>query len=66
MIQCLFSFIQSGILAIVMERNPSAWKLGWDIHLLSVAYCVSLSSQSSFKNHFIFAKTAATKRIKKH
>ncbi|KAI5443970.1 WAT1-related protein At1g43650 [Lathyrus oleraceus] len=38
-IQCLFSFIQSGILAIAMERNPSAWKIGWDIHLLSVAYC---------------------------
>ncbi|KAL5080743.1 hypothetical protein RYX36_009164 [Vicia faba] len=39
LIQCFFSFIQSGILAIAMERNPSAWKLGWDIHLLSVAYC---------------------------
>ncbi|XP_004516629.1 WAT1-related protein At1g43650 [Cicer arietinum] len=38
-IQCFFSFIQSGILAIAMERNPSAWKLGWDFHLLSVAYC---------------------------
>lgn len=47
-IQCLFSFIQSGILAIAMERNPSAWKIGWDIHLLSVAYCVSLSSYIIF------------------
>ncbi|CAL0328586.1 unnamed protein product [Lupinus luteus] len=38
-IQCFFSFIQSATLAAAMERNPSAWKLGWDIHLLAVAYC---------------------------
>ncbi|OIW07833.1 hypothetical protein TanjilG_32689 [Lupinus angustifolius] len=37
--QCFFSFIQSTILAAAMERNTSAWRLGWDIHLLSVAYC---------------------------
>ncbi|MED6163135.1 hypothetical protein PIB30_076916 [Stylosanthes scabra] len=38
-VQCFFSFIQSSVLALSVERNPSAWKLGWDIHLLSVAYC---------------------------
>ncbi|XP_057443405.1 WAT1-related protein At1g43650 [Lotus japonicus] len=39
-IQCFFSFIQSAILAVAVERNnPHAWRLGWDIHLLSVAYC---------------------------
>ncbi|KAJ1438461.1 EamA domain [Sesbania bispinosa] len=38
-LQCFFSFIQSAILAVVVERNPSAWRLGWDFHLLSVAYC---------------------------
>ncbi|KAF8405880.1 hypothetical protein HHK36_007958 [Tetracentron sinense] len=38
-LQCFFSCIQSAILAIVFERNPSSWKLGWDVHLLSVAYC---------------------------
>ncbi|XP_061355422.1 WAT1-related protein At1g43650 [Gastrolobium bilobum] len=38
-LQCFFSFIQSAILAVAMESNPSAWRLGWDIHLLSVAYC---------------------------
>ncbi|OMP09161.1 Drug/metabolite transporter [Corchorus olitorius] len=35
---CL-SCIQSTVWAIAVERNPSAWKLGWDVHLLSVAYC---------------------------
>ncbi|GMN48465.1 hypothetical protein TIFTF001_017632 [Ficus carica] len=38
-LQCLFSCIQSAVCAIAMERNPSSWKLGWDLHLLSVAYC---------------------------
>ncbi|KAJ4965765.1 hypothetical protein NE237_017614 [Protea cynaroides] len=38
-LQCAFSCIQSAILALILNRNPSSWKLGWDIHLLSVAYC---------------------------
>ncbi|KAE8701821.1 WAT1-related protein [Hibiscus syriacus] len=38
-LQCFFSFIQSAIWAIAAERNPSAWKLGWDVHLLAVLYC---------------------------
>ncbi|XP_054786000.1 WAT1-related protein At1g43650-like [Prosopis cineraria] len=38
-LQCFFSCIQTVVLAVAVERNPSAWKLGWDIHLLSVAYC---------------------------
>ncbi|XVE55156.1 hypothetical protein DITRI_Ditri03aG0137400 [Diplodiscus trichospermus] len=38
-LQCLFSCIQSTCWAIAAERNASAWKLGWDVHLLSVAYC---------------------------
>ncbi|KAI7744706.1 hypothetical protein M8C21_001486 [Ambrosia artemisiifolia] len=39
-LQCFFSLIQSMVAAIAMERNLSSWKLGWDVHLLSVAYCV--------------------------
>ncbi|KAI9098562.1 hypothetical protein K1719_025187 [Acacia pycnantha] len=38
-LQCFFSCIQTVVLAVTVERDPSAWKLGWDIHLLSVAYC---------------------------
>ncbi|KAK6940029.1 EamA domain [Dillenia turbinata] len=38
-LQCLFSCIQSACWAIGVERNIGSWKLGWDIHLLSVAYC---------------------------
>ncbi|KAB1220847.1 hypothetical protein CJ030_MR3G023985 [Morella rubra] len=38
-LQCFFSCIQSAVVALAVERNPSAWKLGWDVHLISVAYC---------------------------
>ncbi|KAF5749209.1 WAT1-related protein [Tripterygium wilfordii] len=38
-LQCFFSCIQSAVWAVAVERNPSAWKLGWDSHLLAVAYC---------------------------
>ncbi|CAL5414501.1 unnamed protein product [Camellia sinensis] len=38
-VQCFFSCIQSAIWALAVERNISAWKLGWDLNLLVVAYC---------------------------
>ncbi|KAK4843141.1 hypothetical protein QYF36_004497 [Acer negundo] len=38
-LQCFFSCIQSAFWAVAAERNPSAWKLGWDFHLLSIVYC---------------------------
>ncbi|CAK9313488.1 unnamed protein product [Citrullus colocynthis] len=38
-LQCFFSLIQSALWALAMERNPQAWKLGWNLQLFSVAYC---------------------------
>ncbi|CAH1454022.1 unnamed protein product [Lactuca virosa] len=38
-LQCFFSLIQATLWAGAMERNLSSWKLGWDVNLLSVAYC---------------------------
>ncbi|KAG8660607.1 hypothetical protein MANES_02G179300v8 [Manihot esculenta] len=35
----LWFVLQSAFWAMAVERNPSAWKLGWDLHLLAVAYC---------------------------
>ncbi|KAJ6834871.1 WAT1-related protein-like [Iris pallida] len=37
--QCLFSTIQTFIVAMVMERDLSRWKLRLDMGLLAVAYC---------------------------
>ncbi|KAG9444306.1 hypothetical protein H6P81_015646 [Aristolochia fimbriata] len=38
-LQCFFSCIQSAIIAVILQKNPDSWKLGWDINLLSVLYC---------------------------
>ncbi|KAL7176187.1 hypothetical protein ACSBR2_029695 [Camellia fascicularis] len=35
----LLSCIQTLLWAVAVDRNISAWKLGWDINLLAVAYC---------------------------
>uniref|UniRef100_A0A9I9CTG1 WAT1-related protein n=1 Tax=Cucumis melo TaxID=3656 RepID=A0A9I9CTG1_CUCME len=37
--QTLLSAAQSFVIAIAMERDPSEWKLGWNIRLLAVVYC---------------------------
>ncbi|ERN12969.1 hypothetical protein AMTR_s00040p00030680 [Amborella trichopoda] len=39
-LQCLFSSLQSALVALALERSPNSWKLGWDLKLISVAYCV--------------------------
>ncbi|CAN1235008.1 WAT1-related protein At1g43650 [Linum perenne] len=35
----LWLVLQSAIVAVILEREASAWKLGWNIHLYSIAYC---------------------------
>ncbi|CAA0839211.1 WAT1-related protein [Striga hermonthica] len=38
-LQCFLSTIQSFIVAVAFARDPNEWQLGWNIRLLSVAYC---------------------------
>ncbi|XP_010520240.1 PREDICTED: WAT1-related protein At5g64700 [Tarenaya hassleriana] len=38
-LQCFLSSIQSFVIAIALERDVSAWKLGWNLRLLAVVYC---------------------------
>ncbi|KAK3021239.1 hypothetical protein RJ639_045140 [Escallonia herrerae] len=38
-LQCFFSCVQSAIWAVAMERHLASWKLGWNLNLLTVAYC---------------------------
>ncbi|KAF3326248.1 WAT1-related protein [Carex littledalei] len=37
--QCIFTMIQSFIIALALERDFSRWKLDFDIGLLAVVYC---------------------------
>ncbi|XP_021713947.1 WAT1-related protein At5g64700-like [Chenopodium quinoa] len=38
-LSCFLSSIQSFAIAILVERRPSQWMLGWNVRLLAVAYC---------------------------
>lgn len=38
---CLFSTVQTFIVAVVAERDFSKWKLGFNISLLAILYSVS-------------------------
>ncbi|KAH7653385.1 WAT1-related protein [Dioscorea alata] len=35
---CLFSVIISGVTTSVVKPNPSAWKMGWNLRLVSIVY----------------------------
>ncbi|KAJ0976019.1 hypothetical protein J5N97_017984 [Dioscorea zingiberensis] len=35
---CLFGMMESGAVALVMERSSKAWKVGWDTGLFTAAY----------------------------
>lgn len=39
-LQSFLSTIQSFVIAIALERNPYEWRLGWDMKLLAISYCV--------------------------
>ncbi|KAH6800118.1 hypothetical protein C2S52_000582 [Perilla frutescens var. hirtella] len=38
-LQCGLSCLPAAVYGAAMERHASSWKLGWNIELLSVAYC---------------------------
>ena len=39
--ECLFSTVQTFVVAVVAERDFSKWKLGFNISLLAILYSVS-------------------------
>ncbi|XAR73235.1 hypothetical protein NMG60_11007139 [Bertholletia excelsa] len=43
-LQCLVGAIQSFVVAIALERNPSQWKLGWNLRMVAVAFNGSIGS----------------------
>ncbi|XP_078173393.1 WAT1-related protein At5g64700-like [Carex rostrata] len=38
-LQCVFSTVQTFIVAIAFERDFTKWKMGFDVRLLAVVYC---------------------------
>ncbi|PON93037.1 Plant-drug/metabolite exporter [Trema orientale] len=36
---CFFASLQSSLLALFFARNPTLWKLDWNVQLLTIIYC---------------------------
>ncbi|KAL9298284.1 hypothetical protein ACSQ67_024180 [Phaseolus vulgaris] len=45
---CLLGTVQATVVTCVLEHNPSVWKIGWDINLLTAAYSGIVSSSISY------------------
>ncbi|KAG6736770.1 hypothetical protein POTOM_060335 [Populus tomentosa] len=42
MITCLLASIQSAAIGLCIDRSNAAWKLEWNLQLLTIIYSVSL------------------------
>jgi hypothetical protein len=55
-LQCFLSSIQSLVVALAVERDLEQWKLGWNVRLLAVLYCVIYSILIKLINYIIKKK----------
>lgn len=53
-LQCLFSSVQSFVIAIAFVRDPLEWRLGFNLRLLAVLYCVWLLSLNLIYFFFLY------------
>ncbi|CAA7026883.1 unnamed protein product [Microthlaspi erraticum] len=45
---CFIGTVQAAAVTFVMEHNPSAWRIGWDMNLLAAAYSGIVASSISY------------------
>jgi hypothetical protein len=50
-VQVVFATVQSFLMALVMERDFSRWKLSLDVGLVAVIYCVSMRIPLTAADH---------------
>ncbi|KAJ4971100.1 hypothetical protein NE237_004199 [Protea cynaroides] len=36
---CFFASLQSSVLALILDRESTSWRLEWDVQLLTIVYC---------------------------
>ncbi|KAH8492293.1 hypothetical protein H0E87_021746, partial [Populus deltoides] len=48
MITCIFASIQSAAIGLCIDRSNAAWKLEWNLQLLTIIYSGSLASAATF------------------
>ncbi|KAF9671350.1 hypothetical protein SADUNF_Sadunf12G0038100 [Salix dunnii] len=48
MITCVMGSIQSAVIGLCLDRSSAAWKLEWNLQLLTIIYSGSLASAATF------------------
>nr|XP_025876535.1 WAT1-related protein At5g64700 isoform X1 [Oryza sativa Japonica Group] len=57
MITCLVGGFQVAFVGIILRRHKSAWKLGWDLNLVTVVYSGALATGGKYSlNSWVVAK----------
>uniref|UniRef100_A0A0D3HBC8 WAT1-related protein n=1 Tax=Oryza barthii TaxID=65489 RepID=A0A0D3HBC8_9ORYZ len=57
MITCLVGGFQAAFVGIILRRHKSAWKLGWDLNLVTVVYSGALATAGKYSlNSWAVAK----------
>ncbi|KAJ4971830.1 hypothetical protein NE237_004929 [Protea cynaroides] len=41
---CFFASLQSSVLALILDRESTSWRLEWDVQLLTIVYCGVVNS----------------------
>ncbi|XP_037464982.1 WAT1-related protein At5g64700-like [Triticum dicoccoides] len=57
MVTCLVGGFQTALVGIILSRDKSAWKLGWDLNLLTIFYSGALATAGKYSlNSWVVAK----------
>ncbi|KAM3239802.1 hypothetical protein ACQJBY_053472 [Aegilops geniculata] len=56
-VTCLVGGFQTALVGIILSRDKSAWKLGWDLNLLTIFYSGALATAGKYSlNSWVVAK----------
>ncbi|EEF42747.1 WAT1-related protein At5g64700 isoform X1 [Ricinus communis] len=48
MLTCIIAAIQSAVIGLCLDRSKVAWKLGWDLQLVTILYSGALGTAATF------------------
>ncbi|CAK7324284.1 unnamed protein product [Dovyalis caffra] len=48
MISCILASLQSAVVGVCLDRSKAAWKLGWNLQLVTIIYSGALATAATF------------------
>ncbi|KAL3630764.1 hypothetical protein CASFOL_023748 [Castilleja foliolosa] len=48
LLTCIIGSAQAGVLGVCIDREPSSWRLGWDLQLVTILYSGMLATAATF------------------